>query len=249
MPNSLNTPLADIQEVIERSVFEAIRKQCVAKGYTPDIADTLTYPDTPAGYTQYQTDLQAIWSQVPPDPTFPIEIFSNANNEYTGQKKAPRIVIVSQDFLPGALGGDSTRIYQRDTDSDPYTALVLPPQSADFHLNIHLVSQTVEQQRILNAILSNAIPRRGYIKRYTVAGDDLEFSGNLFIKNFGYVDVPGLYDGMMEKVFRYEVSDVWETECVEDGTFAEIQEINVDINITDDEDPNDFIDLIDITTN
>jgi len=237
MPNSLNTPLADIQEVIERSVFESIRKHCVVKGYTPDIT---TYPNTSAGYTQYKADLEALWSS---PLGFPIEIFNNQNNESLGQKQAPRIVIVSQDFLPGTLGGDSTRIYRRDTDSDPYTPLTRPPQTADFHLDIHLISQTAAQQRILNAMLSLAIPRRGYIKRYLVAGDDLEEHGNLFITNFGYTNLAGLYDGLMEKVFRYQISDVYETECIEHEPISPITEIDVDISLDEDDDLQDFIDI------
>ena len=127
------TALSNIQEIIERSLFEVIRLELVDKGYLPDIADTGTYPDNSTGWAQWEADLAAIIISM----GFAIEIFSGGSSESRGVQKIPRIVIDSGNFLPGALGGDPRRFFS-DQGAD-YQALVTPPQTVDFYLNFHNV--------------------------------------------------------------------------------------------------------------
>ena len=197
------TPLSDIQSIIERSLFETIRLELVDKGYLPDVT---AYPNTPIGVQEYESDLNTIAN----GPLgFAIELFSEGSNHGKGVKKVPRIVLNSGSFLPGALGGDPQRFF-KDNGTN-FTAKVTPPQSVDFYVDFNLVSENVKQERILNAILALSIPRRGYIPYYT------DSSTRFFTRYLNYYDADSTKEGIIEKVYGYEIPDVWD---VNDVTFA-----------------------------
>lgn len=214
------TPLTDIQELIERSLFEAIRQEIVDKGYLPDIADTLTYPDDAIGWAQWETDIAAVVSGM----GFAIEIFGTGNNEAKGIKKVPRVVLEDGNFLPGALGGDPRRFFV-DGGSD-YQAKVTPPQTTDFYINFCMVSNTAAQARILNAILALAVPRRGYIPWYT------DPTKTFFARFLNYYDRTDNDEGIIEHVYAYEIPDAWDHDDVEViASVAKINEITLNTNI------------------
>ncbi len=215
-----NTPLTNIQELIERSLFETIRLELVDKGYLPDIADTVTYPDNNTGWAQWEADIDAIVASM----GFSIELFSVGNNESKGVKKVPRIVLESGNFLPGALGGDPQRYFE-DVGSS-YTALVTPPQTVDFYLNIHLVSNKAQQLRVLNSILALSIPRRGYIPYYN------DSTKTFFARYLNYYNQSSEDDGILEHVYAYEIPDCWDISNREVFTnIAKIEEITLNTNV------------------
>jgi hypothetical protein len=214
------TALTSIQEIIERSLFEIIRLEIVDKGYLPDVADTGTYPDTDPGWTQWETDISAIVTSM----GFAIELFSGGNPEAKGIMKLPRIVLNPGNFLPGALGGDPRRFFEDKTTH--YQALVTPPQTVDFYLNFHLISETIAQARILNAILALAVPRRGYIPWYN------DGTKTFFARYLNYYDQSDTDQGVIEHVYAYEVPDAWDREDVESyATIAKINEITLNTNL------------------
>ena len=196
------TPLSDSREVVERSIFHAIRKETVDKGYIPDInkeetnaiiavstgvqtfkattdlttfykptrkftvklstgnngvytvssavfalgETTITtiepipnpiadgflvifhYYDDPLGVILFNTDLTSIIST----KGFAIEIFGSSNPQAKYLKKIPRIVVLPNQSLAGALGGSPDKIYTPNNGDvlspDAYTARVLPPK-------------------------------------------------------------------------------------------------------------------------
>lgn len=214
------TALTNIQEIIERSLFEAIRQEVVDKGYLPDIADTGTYPDTDQGWVQWETDVIAIVTS----KGFAIEIFNGASNEARGVKKVPRIVIDSGNFLPGALGGDPRRYFSDEITH--YKSLVTPPQTVDYYVNFHLISNSIAQARILNAILALAVPRRGYLPWYN------DGTKSLFARYLNYYDQSNIDEGIIEHVYAYEIPDAWDTEDIEiDAFIAKIAEITLNVNV------------------
>ena len=104
--------LTSIQEIIERSIFENIRKGLVDLGYLPDILavdidDVPLYPDTEEGMTLYETDLSVIKLT----KGFSIEVFNESSNFNKGIKKVPRIILKTGNFLPGVLGGDPQKYF------------------------------------------------------------------------------------------------------------------------------------------
>jgi hypothetical protein len=214
------TALTNIQEIIERSIFEVIRLELVDKGYLPDISDTGTYPDTNPGHAQWETDINAIVVA----KGFAIELFGAGNNQAKGTKKVPRIVIESGNFLPGALGGDPRR-YFSDQGAD-YQALVTPPQTVDFYLNFCLVSGTAAQNRVLNALMALTIKRRGYIPWYS------DGTKTFFARYLNYYDRNEEDKGIIEHVYAYEIPDAWDHEDIEVyDSIAKLNELTFNINI------------------
>lgn len=220
-------PLSDIQSVIETTIFERIRVECVDKGYTPDITN-VAYPNNPTGQTAWDTALKTIQTNV----GFAIEVFNNASTQARGQKKVPRIVISPQPFLEGALGGDSSRVYSLQNNGT-FNATILPPQTSEYYCNIHLVANTAAQIRILQALLSLAIPVRGYIPIFD--RNTLLFkTENIFIRKLNGYPIPQTAEGIMEFVYRFQVPDIFEVEerLVAAG-LAKLVEIKANIKIED----------------
>ena len=211
-------PLSSIQELIERSIFESIREELVDKGYLPDIN---LYPNTPAGRISYDAAVKAIAD----GPLgFAIEVYSESSNQSKGVKKVPRIVVKTGSFVPGALGGDPSKVLVRGPNG--FTPTVTPPQTSEFYIDFHLTSSTVKQERILNALLAISVPRRGYIPFYT----DHQYS--FFVKYVNFYNHDDVEQGIIEKVYAYEVQDCWETEDLVIGPMvAKMHDITMDINL------------------
>jgi len=212
-----STALSNAQETIERSLFEVIRKELVDKGYLPNI---LIYPDTEQGYADYNIAISNIVAL----KGFAIELFNEGSNLAKGIKKVPRIVINTGNFLPGALGGDPQRFYLDQGQN--YQSLVTPPQTVDFFVNAHLISGTVEQERILNSLIALAIQRRGYVPFYDGTNN------TFFCRYLNFFHIDDQDTGLMEKVYAYQVSDCWDTEDrVIERNIAKITKINLHPNV------------------
>lgn len=214
------TALSGIQELIERSIFEILRLELVDKGYLPDIIDTDTYPDDTTGWAAWKAAITTIVNS----KGFAIELFSGGSSDARGIKKVPRIVINCGNFLPGALGGDPRRFFQDQ--GTHYSALVTPPQTVDFYLNFHLVSNTIEQARVLNDMIALAIPRRAYLPWYSDA------TKTFFIRYLNYHNLEDEDQGIIEHVYAYEIPDAWDRNDVEvNEIIAKISEITLNTNV------------------
>lgn len=213
-------PLTTIQEVIERSLFERLRTECVDKGYLPDIT---TYPETPAGNEAYLTAIQTISDS---SKGFAIEPFQNSSSQAKGMKRVPRMVINPQPFMEGALGGDSRRVYQLN--GTTYDAKILPPQTSEYYFNVHLISSSAAQMRVLNAIMSLSIPVRGYIPFYN------DSNYNFFVRKLSGYNAPQTDEGIQETVYRFQVPDIFEVEdnIIATG-IAKLSEITLDTKVED----------------
>jgi hypothetical protein len=194
------TPLSTVQETIERTIYDRIIKELIDKGYSPDIYNTTLFPVGPTGVANFQTALLAIKNT----KGFAVEVFNHSSEFAKGTQKVPRIVIKSQNGIPGAIGGDPSTDYL-DMGSY-YQAQVLPPQTTDYFLDVRLIAATVAQDRILQAIVALALPKRGYIPIYN------DSTRNFFIRYINYYDDEDLPQGLLQKVYGYEIPDAWETE-------------------------------------
>lgn len=216
--------LSNIQEIIERSVFEAIRLVLVKYEYLPDIT---LFPDTAQGKLDYQEALATVISE----KGFLIELLNENSNYKHGSKAVPRIVVNSGAFLEGELGGDPAKFFE-ELENNTFEAKVTPPQTSSFFIDIHLVSNTVQQERVINSILSEAIPKRKYLPYY----NDTE--SKFFIRHINYYQLDDSTNGILEKVNAYEVPDCWESEyeTVQVG-IAKINEIKLITEINKYTDP------------
>lgn len=192
--------LSEIQEIIERSIFERIRLVLVEEGYLPDILNFL--PENPTNYNLYEQALKTVVDT----KGFVIELFNHQDNLSLGISKVPRIVIVPQPFVEGSLGGDGSRRYIKD--GLVHKAVVMPTQTSDFNCAIHLLSKTAKQTRILNSILSKSIPRRAYIP--FIQG----LEGNFFILQETSFQNHDTFKGLTEIIIRYTVPDLFEIDDI-----------------------------------
>lgn len=235
------TPLSNIQERVERSIYESIRLEIVDKGYLPDIADDISFPKTAsgalteAGNTAWRTAQQAIKDDT--TKGFTIELFNFSSAQAKGLKQVPRIVIIPLDFVPGTLGGDETR-YHTKNQAD-WSVARRPPQTSDFTVQIALVGNSAKQMRILKGIIQLAMPRRGYVKVYDNPDDVF------LVLQQNFVNEPDNAEGVLEKLYLYEIPDLYETLNTPLGNVASIAEITVDQYIGD-PDNNEQVDGIQI---
>lgn len=223
--------LSNIEEALERSVFHLLRKQLVKYEFLPDVFDydTENQNDEIAETEskRFMSDLNIIRVE----KGFAIEIFNFANNQYYGTKNPPRIVVETESFLQGQLGLDTVDQYDLDPITGQFKVKKSVSMVSDFYFNVHLVANTVQQMRVLHGIMNEALPRRGYVPWYDKEG--LQPSFNLLIRYISMADYSFLPEGIIEKVYRYEIPDVHE---IDDKlilkTVSPIK--NIDVTIKDD---------------
>lgn len=199
---------SSIEEALERSVFHIIRKKIVELGYLPDInnydVENNDIEVAKLATEQYKTALTTIKN----NKGFAIEIFNYANNQSYGTKKVPRIVVRTEAFLQGQLGADTTAKYEKN-DEGVYIKKQSTSLLSDYYFNLYLVCNNVKQMRILHQIMVTSLPRRGYIPWYN---KDFQHSSNLLVRYISTTDYSWDAEGIIEKVYRYEIPDAHEVE-------------------------------------
>jgi hypothetical protein len=199
--------LSNLQELLERSIFHAIRELTVAEGYTPDIAN-YNIEDNDINISQSESDLfEAAKVVIFNDKGFTIDIFGAGSNQTKGLKKAPRIVIDTKSFQPGTLGGDTIPVYELIDGT--YVKSSEQSLASDFFYNIYAVAEDIKQLRILTAIISQALPRRGYIKTYI--DSTIQPYGNILVRFLSSSNSDDLPEGILECIYSYESPDIFES--------------------------------------
>lgn len=202
--------LNNIQEVVERSLFAALSANLVAEGYCPDITNSTRYPLdnttnslTPIGQANWEADIATIVTNM----GFAIELFGTSAAKAKGLKKVPRIAIVPKRIMPGDLGYPPQDFF--NIISAPgvtpvvYSKFQYPKESANMHFDIHLVSQTQAQSRVMNALIQLTLGQKVYIYLYN------DPTQNFFIKQYNFYDTPDAKDGLEENIYQYEVQDLY----------------------------------------
>lgn len=213
-------PLAEVQEIIERSVFETIRVVLVAEGYLPDITTYL--PQSQINYDAYNTAIVAVKTA----KGFCIEVFGSGSNQSKYQKKVPRIVIQTRRFLAGEIGTPPEGFYQLQEDNT-FRQVKTAPTTSVMQIDIRLVSNSQEQDRIMHAVIGKALTTRKYIQRYDIA-ENVDPNAKFFIAQLSYNDYGEMDEGVMERAYTYQVPDIYQTEWdTLSGPIAPITEITV----------------------
>lgn len=224
-----------LEEAVERTIYHSLREEIVKRGYLPDIYDyDIENTDLAIAKSEnirYNIDLKAIKV----DKGFAIEVFNYSNNQSYGDKEVPRIVIHTDSFIPGSLGLDPSRKYEKNVDGS-FKVLKSVEMVSDFYFSLNLVANTVSSMRQLHDIMANVLPRRGYIKWYQDNG--LRPYSNLLIQYLASADVSFLSEGIMEKVYKYMIPDVHE---IDDKTIYD--NIPAIINIQVDKDDNNLLNI------
>jgi len=211
-------PLSNVEELIERTLFHSVQRELVARGYLPDIEDTVTYPDTQAGWDAWNAAI----AQIVQDKGFCVEVFGHSSNLNKGVQKTPRIVFIPEEFEPGAIGGDQTYLYERNGGS--FDAMVRPPQSVDYFMSVHVIGETAEQMRFMNSLIGLALPRRGYLPFY----DDPEHKPKMFLENIAFRRYGDTSKGIEEHIRSFKIPDLYDVEeYIAETGIAPITEIRL----------------------
>lgn len=161
---------------------------------------------------------------------FVVEIFGVGSPFAKYQKKVPRIVIIPNQSLPGALGGAPDPVYTPNGDPlapSSYTKHVTPPQTVDMTHDVHIVTSSAEQTRVCHSLLAIALPKRGYIPLYN------DPTQRFFVESFSYRNIPNPGSDIMEDVYMYKSSDMYETtNDVSPESLIPINEITIDREIS-----------------
>ncbi len=209
--------MIDVQEAIDRSLYEMVRLELVRQGYTPDFT---IYPDTREGYTEYEEALKVIRNT----KGFAIELFNISPPEDKGLIKAPRIVMMNEAFFQGSIGAGITPIYTQD--GEDYNASYTDPTAYDIIYSFILRATKTLELRALRKILHKALPSKFYCP---FIGTDQHF----FCELTGASSRTGFKDGGLEDHYRYYISDIFLTETVLEKVAKAINSITINTEIAD----------------
>lgn len=189
--------MVNSQEIIERSIYMALLNMTIGLGYTVNPENYL--PSTPTNSKRFLEDLKKIMSE----KGFYVGIFGVGNNQSRGIKDTPRIVVDSEGFYPGDIGLPK-RIIEKE-EGIGYTSSEMPFETLSQYIDIRLCATSSNHMRLLHQIMFWSIPQRGYIKPYNE--DKFLFDGNIFLRVVNFYNMPDLENGLMEKVYQFEVQD------------------------------------------
>lgn len=221
-----------IEQYIERTIYHAMREKLVVEGWLPDIMNyDVENPDpniAKAAVDSYYAQMKTIAN----NKKFAIEVFNFGSNQTKGMKKVPRIVIDTLQFLPGMIGNDTTPQYVKNEETGYYTRETSESIRSDLNFNIYAVGNTSEQMRVMNNLIVSVFPKRGYIK--TLDNSQLQLSGNFFVRMIDAQKDDDLPEGVMERIFRFEIPDLNEIDNqVLEGNISPMKEITTEITVND----------------
>ena len=168
--------MVNTEEIVERTFYICLLQTALKKGLTLNPEDYL--PLSQENERRFQADKDAM-------PKF-IPIYGIGNNQVKGAKTCPRITIELQGFYNGDIGVNKYTIGDK-LESGNYQASEFPYETKDITLDIHLVSNTQADMRLLHNIMYEALPSRGYVRPYYNNLEEWEDgrvapTGNLFIE-------------------------------------------------------------------
>lgn len=203
------------QEVIERSIWSAINEVLINLDMSIDPNRYL--PVTPENKKSADQAIKFLKRYIP--------VFSTGSSQSKGSKVTPRIVINARGFFPGSVGLPK---FLRDKEVGVgYTTTEEPYNTLDQLVDIHLVANNQEDLRLLHQVLFWSIPQKGYIKPYTE--DSLLVTGNIFIQLVNFFDNPDLDNGILEKVYQFNISDCILEEKITEEVITPIKDITLSL--------------------
>lgn len=218
------------EEIVERSMYMNLLSVALAAGVTLDPDDYLDENGnpTPQSEAQWNTDKKALSKFV--------YIFGVGNNQERGIKEVPRITLDLQGYYPGVIGMERYQV--DDTIKHNPRMIETGYTTKEIVIDVHLVSKTQADMRLLHSIMYKALPSQGYIKPYF---NDKEafFNGGLLPSENIYLEVGNYYDhadtghGLLEHVYQYKVSDGVVPDEVVNMDLVPIRDITCLIGIKD----------------
>ena len=176
--------MVNSEEIVERTFYISLLSTMLEMGLTLNPEDFL--PLSQENEKRFQEAIKGMKKFIP--------LFGIGNNQVKGPKTLPRITIELQGYYAGDIGVNKYIIGDKLEDGN-YQASEFPYETKDITIDVHLVSQTQADMRLLHTILYTGLPARGYVRPYF---NDLEEwekgrlapTGNLFIEIGNYYDHP-----------------------------------------------------------
>jgi hypothetical protein len=193
----------DTRILLERSIFEYIRKAVVDAGYTPDI---IGYENTQSEYARYKSDLQAINSS----KGFSIEIFNNSTGVDKGLRQIPRIVLTYTVFSPGNWGS-APGTYIGLNSENKHQAFKDDILSVELFVTCLIISRTTSQERFMSSLLSYILPPFVFIPYYS------DLTQKFLVEFVSTSDISDRDGQVFEKSVYYKVPDILLNEGEEVG--------------------------------
>ena len=229
--------MVNSEEIVERTFYISLLSTMLEMGLTLNPEDFL--PLSQENEKRFQEAIKNMKKFIP--------LFGIGNNQVKGPKTLPRITLELQGYYAGDIGVNKYIIGDRLEDGN-YQASEFPYETKDITIDVHLVSQTQADMRLLHTILYTGLPARGYIKPYF---NDLEEwdkgrlapTGNLFIEIGNYYDHPDVEHGILEKVYTYVCKDgILLEKPLEEDILTPIQDISVLIGLLE-QNENEMLEL------
>lgn len=212
------------EEIIERSMYMNLLSVALKAGVTIDPDDYLNSSGLPTKETEarYLADKAKIKKFV--------YIFGIGNNQVRGPKEVPRITLDLQGYYPGVIGME--RFQLDDTDKEHPRMIETGYNTKDIVIDVHLVSKTQQDMRMLHSIMYKALPTQGYIKPYkgnkeSFMNSGLQRSENIYIEVGNYYDHVDTDHGLLEHVYQYKISDGVVSDEILDMDLVPIKDISV----------------------
>lgn len=184
----------NIQELIERSLYEKLRLKLVSLGYTPDIT---LYANTDAGYAAYKAALLAIKNS---NKGFAVEVYGTGSIVSKGQVHTPRIVMDWGGFFEGEIGNspeiESVKVgnvfHEMRSDLSTYEGII----------NFILVAETTAQERFIHDTFRQVLRSKSFITYYDSTPGSFLIIQDSLVKT----STPG--DGLKEWIYTFNIPDI-----------------------------------------
>ena len=229
--------MVNSEEIVERTFYISLLSTMLEMGLTLNPEDFL--PLSQENEKRFQEAIKGMKKFIP--------LFGIGNNQVKGPKTLPRITIELQGYYAGDIGVNKYIIGDKLEDGN-YQASEFPYETKDITIDVHLVSQTQADMRLLHTILYTGLPARGYVRPYF---NDLEEwekgrlapTGNLFIEIGNYYDHPAVEHGILEQIYTYVSKDgILPEKALGEGTLSHIKDISVLIGLLE-QNENEMLEL------
>lgn len=206
--------MIDVRQIIERSIYRLLVDQVVLEGFG---VDPQTYTNDALGTTQKTSDMAAITAT----KGFCVEIFGVGTSQNRDIKKTPRISIDSKSYSLGVIGNETTSYVP--ISAGMFNLESQAQNSMDLQVDIVMESSNVEQDRVIQALVAQALPGRKFLKIYNSVDTFL----CMFITSHTWNNT---IEGIIGKVHTYEIPDLWISEStVLTYNIPSINQIDLDI--------------------
>ena len=215
--------MVSTEEIVERSVYMNILAVAIKSGHTVDPDDYLENGlptiETEKRYKEDKAKIQKF-----------IYVFGIGNNQDRGIKEVPRITLELQGYYPGNIGMERYQI--DDTIKDNPRMIETGYTTKDIVIDVHLISKTQADMRLLHSILYKALPTQGYIKPYfndrkSFIEEGLLKSDNIYLEVGNHYDHKDNGHGLLEHVYQYKITDGVVSDDISDVDLVPIRDISL----------------------